>query len=177
MLIPTLSNEVPGDFLTAALWNGTVIGGLTAAQNPVMFKGYATTTQAIANGTTSIPILLDSEDFDTDGGHSTTTTTSRYTCQTAGIFLCFGSVCFGTASATGTRAAEILKNGSPITGGIAQSGASGSNGTTATGLVFVRLAVGDYVELAVWQNSGSSQNTTVSSAHLYSNLNAIRLSN
>jgi hypothetical protein len=79
MIIPTLVSQAPGNPITSALWNGTVVGGLQAAQNPVLFKGYATTTQSIASATggTNV-ILLDSEDFDTDGGHSTTTNTSRW---------------------------------------------------------------------------------------------------
>jgi hypothetical protein len=42
MIIPTLVSQAPGNPITSALWNGTVVGGLQAAQNPVMFKGYAT---------------------------------------------------------------------------------------------------------------------------------------
>jgi hypothetical protein len=177
MIIPTLVSQAPGNPITSALWNGTVVGGLQAAQNPVLFKGYATTTQAIASATggTNV-ILLDSEDFDTDGGHSTTTNTSRYVCQTAGVYLCFGSVCLGTGNGTGTRSAEILKNGGQINGASTQFGATASNGSTATGLVLVRLAVGDYVELSAWQNSGASQ-STATQTHLLSTLNVIRISN
>lgn len=178
MIIPTLVSQAPGNPITSALWNGTVVGGLQAAQNPVLFKGYATTVQTINTGTTSVPVLLDSEDFDTDGGHSTTTNTSRYTAQTAGVFMCFGSVTFNTVSTSGTRAAEILKNGGQINGGISQTAGAAGNGTTSTGFVLVRLAVGDYVELGVWQNGAASMPTTAGgSIHTYSNLNVIRVSN
>ncbi len=176
MDIPVLTQEAPGDFLTAALWNGAVVGGIGALQSPVIFKGYATTAQTIASGTTSIPILLDTEEIDTDGGHSVTTNTSRYTCQTAGVFLVFGSVTWAQ-NTTGSRAAEILKSGASLPGGVSQTSPSAGNGVTSTGLVLVRLAVGDYIELAAWQNSGGSLATSSSSVHLYSTLNIVRISN
>jgi hypothetical protein len=179
MIIPTLVSQAPGNPITSALWNGTVVGGLQAAQNPVMFKGYATAQQTITSSTggTNL-VLLDSEEYDTDGAHSTTTNTSRFTCQTAGVYLCWGCWTTAETNTTGTRAAEIFKNGAQTPGSLTQLPATASNGATVcTPVVGIRLIVGDYVELNVWQNSGSTLHTSSSSVRTYSVLTTMRVSN
>lgn len=158
--IPVLPTEAPGNFNTSALWNANVLGGLGYLLAPVRFKGYASTAQAIANGSGAGSVLtLDTEIVDSDGGHSTTTNTSRFTAQTAGLYAAMGSVCFAT-NGTGTRSLQVMLNGTTVPGSLGQFPASSVNGGTATTATTVQMNVGDYVELFTWQTSGSALNTS-----------------
>lgn len=93
--------------------------------------------------------------------HSTSSNTGRLTCRVAGSYLIGGSIEFA-ANATGFRAVGIRLNGSTS---IAESG---HNAPIATFPLRVslssayRLAVGDYVDMAVYQNSGGSLNVNAS---------------
>lgn len=154
---PTMAQEVPGNYQTGALWNANVKALGDFLLSPPLFSGYQTAAQALATGVYA-PILLDVETADPDGGHSTTTNSSRYTAQVAGTYLVSGSVAFA-GNATGIRVAHIRVNGTVVRG---SQMILPANGTTQVPvpLVFpVTLAVGDYVEVAGQQTSGASLNT------------------
>lgn len=101
-----------------------------------------------------VAVTFDTERFDTDTIHSTSTNTSRLTINTGGKYLIGGAVTF-TANATGQRQL-----------GIRDGGATFRVVTTEQGLdaVQVRLSVvtlydmaaNDYVELMAWQDSGGN---------------------
>lgn len=159
--IPTIPTEAPGNFWTSALWNANILNGLNYLFAPVRFKGYSSTTQSIANGSSSGSVLtLDTEIVDSDGGHSTTTNTSRYTAQTAGLYYVSGSVCFAT-SATGARTLQVFLNGAAVFGSAVQAAAQSANGGSVFTSTLVQMAVGDYVELFAWQTSGAALLTSV----------------
>jgi hypothetical protein len=157
--IPTVPTEVPGNFNTSALWNANILGGLNYLFAPVRFKAYSSAAQSFTTGTSAVPITLDTEIVDSDGGHSTVTNTSRYTCQTAGLYFATGSACWAT-SGTGTRTLQFLLNGAAIQGSAIQAAATSSNNGSVCCTCFVQLAVGDYIELAGWQNSGGTLATS-----------------
>lgn len=177
--IPTVPTEAPGNFNTAALWNANILGGIGYLLAPVRFKGYASTTQTIVSGATPIALSLDTEMYDSDGGHSTTTNTSRYTVQTAGLYHVTGGLTFLTASATGTRTAVVMLNGANVVGSMVQAAGSPSNGTGVQTSTDVQAAVGDYIEIGAWQNSGASMTTTVNGTNpgLSSFMSLYRVSN
>lgn len=172
--IPTIPTETPGNFWTSALWNANILNGLNYLFAPVRFKGYASTGQSISSTTTATTINLDTEIVDSDSGHSTTTNTSRYTAQTAGLYLAGGSVCFAT-NATGARACQIFKNGAAVEGAANQAAGNSANGGSSFTVTLVQLAVGDYIELAVWQTSGSALSTQAGTS-VVSTLWAVRVS-
>jgi hypothetical protein len=159
--IPTVPNEAPGNFNTAALWNANILGGIGYLLAPVRFKGYSSTVQSVTSGTTIGALTLDTEVYDSDGGHSTTTNTSRYTVQTPGLYHVGGSVCLNASpvTATGTRTICVLLNGVVVLGSMVQAPASSVNGTTVQTATDVQCAVGDYIEIACWQNSGVTMST------------------
>lgn len=161
--IPSVPTEVPGNFWTSALWNTNVLGGLGYLFSPVRFKGYSSTTQSLASGTSGIVLTLDTEVVDSDGGHSTTTNTSRYTAQTAGLYYVSGAVTFAT-NATNTRTLQVFLNGAGVTGSAMQVAPAPNRGASVFTSTIVQLAVGDYVELAAWQDSGSTLTTSNSNA-------------
>lgn len=109
--------------------------------------------QTIPNNTATT-LLWNSEEYDTDGFHSTTTNTSRLTVPSGkgGYYL----VTFAQSwapNATGLRAYRILKNGSIYRLGTDYIG----NSTVYVGnriTCIVPLSAGDYVEAVVRQTSG-----------------------
>lgn len=143
--------------ITAAA-NGTGGGGSTA------FSGcrvYNSANQAVADSTATF-LTFDSERYDTDAFHSTSTNTSRLTVPTgkAGYYSIFASIQFESKNYTRVIA-QIFVNG---TVEICDQEIS------ATTSIYPRLslstdyhlAVGDYVEFRVYQISGGSANVLAS---------------
>jgi hypothetical protein len=175
--IPTIPTEAPGNFWTSALWNANVLGGLNYLFAPVRFKAYSSASQAIPTGTAPNPLTLDTEIIDSDGGHSTVSNTSRYVCQTAGLYHVSGSVCIAV-NGTGSRTILVLVNGTAVTGSMIQGSPQSTNGASVFTATTVQLAVNDYVEIACWQNSGGSLGTSVTAVTgaVNSTMNLVRIS-
>jgi hypothetical protein len=162
LAIPVLASEVPGNFFTSALWNANVYNGLTFAQQPPNFVGTQSVAQSLPNATWTA-ISLDTSQTDPYGGHSNVTNSSRYTCQTGvpGWYTVCGVVAHSINS-TGFRTARIQVNGAAVVGAETygpNDGSAESIIVTATRDIF--LNVGDYVEVAGYQNSGGALNTAV----------------
>jgi hypothetical protein len=157
-----MPTEVPGNFWTAALYMATVAAVGNWQINVPRFKGYATTGQTIATGTTFVSISLDSEYVDTEGGHSTTTNTSRYTCQVAGWYWCHGTMNVPT-NATGNRSLQLAVNGATYPGTTLLQAPPTGNGWISMTSGLVQLAVNDYLELQAWQTSGGNITTSTAS--------------
>jgi hypothetical protein len=114
--------------------------------------------QTAANATNKI-LDWDTETFDSDGFHSTSSNTSRLTIPSgkAGKYLLFASISFD-GNNTGTRYIEMQKNGSTFTQGAFYYTFAAANGGY-NGAVYINIvdaAVSDYFQLAVWQNSGGN---------------------
>jgi hypothetical protein len=110
-------------------------------------------TQSIANST-NVALTWNSEYFDTDGFHDTSSNTSRITIPTGkgGKYLLTGATHYSTGS-TGYRAIKFKKNGGDFFD-INYGAAGAYTGLPITAIV--ELSVGDYVELITVQNSGGS---------------------
>ena len=126
----------------------------------------ATATTCTTSGTAYV-MNWDSEDFDTDSMHSTSTNTSRINITTAGLYLITVSVYFA-ASATGIRTIDIRKNaagsssgGTQITQFRAESTATSSG--QVNGAYLYPLTGGDYFECFATQTSGGSLATVLGS--------------
>ncbi len=141
----------------------TVAGGVpswAAAAGGSSYSGcsvYKSANQSVTNAT-STAITFNTEDFDTDAYHSTSTNTSRFTVPAgkAGKFLITGTVVF-SANTTGVRDAVIYKNGSVYNYGTSlQTVESGTYGTYLPLSFVLNLAVNDYVEIFAFQASGTS---------------------
>ncbi|MGE5592880.1 MAG: hypothetical protein ACM3X3_04240 [Betaproteobacteria bacterium] len=117
--------------------------------------------QSIANVTNTV-LAFNSERFDTDGIHDTAINNSRLTCKTAGKYYIAGNVRFASNS-TGFRELNIILNGSTIIARVALPAASASPTVLQIATVY-DLAVGNYVELIVYQNSGGALNVEYASA-------------
>jgi len=119
---------------------------------------YKSSAQSIANDTQVI-LTWDSENFDTDGFHSTTTNTSRLTVPAgkAGKYICTGNITFNSAS-TGAHVGQIRVNGNgrQITNHTAIANVEGQ---TVSNAIILDLAVGDYVEMWVIHHNGGNLDT------------------
>lgn len=165
--VPIIAAETPGAFLTGALWNANVKAAgdflMGSAANGVpRFRGFQASAQSIANNTWT-NLTIDSEVYDSDNGHSTTTNTSRYTVQVPGTYLVIGSVGY-VANASANRAIRIAVTGSAVAGSFVKTSPADTSGST--GLVtacHVVCVAGDYIEVMGNQNSGGALSTAVGS--------------
>ena len=122
-----------------------------------VYKGSGT-AQTINNTTTTI-IEFNTELFDTDGFHSTTTNTGRITIPAgkAGKYLVYGRVSY-LDNATGVRAARLFKNEDNLAD-LFSANAGTPYGGTVEATAIASLAEGDYVTVRAFQSSGGSLNT------------------
>ena len=112
-----------------------------------------------ASGTTLTVLSANSENYDNDSMHSTSSNTSRITIQTAGRYE-VGMVVSWAASGTGNRAHAFLVNGTDAFVVDLRSGTS-TNSTSISGSRTLILEEGDYVEVEVFQTSGSTLAATL----------------
>jgi len=137
--------------------SSTVTGGGGSGSSTVFAgaKAYATATQSVTDSTETA-IVFDSEEYDTDGYHSTVTNTARFTVPTgkAGYYnLQAGG---NVANTAGNPELRLRLNGTTYIRG----GAMGPTGLGAFVLNIsaeILLADGDYVELIGYQTSGATQ--------------------
>jgi hypothetical protein len=167
-----------GHVLTADSTASTGIKWAAIPASTPSFVGcsvFSSTGQNISNAT-STEVLFASENFDTDGFHSTTTNTGRITIPTGkgGKYLVTGYITFD-ASSTGSRQAEIRKNGTLVGSAyyiVQNTGASKE--VTTNPSVLLDLVANDYITMTAWQNSTTtlqigayaSQNSSLSVIYL-----------
>jgi hypothetical protein len=129
--------------------------GLAAKQMRPRCRLYRDSLLAIANATwTEVAWPVANEHEDTDSLHGSTNT-SRITVNKAGLWLVSGVVSF-TERDTGYRGMKIMVNGASVVVG---PNIPAISVTTKIYLSFSQvlpLAANDYVEIFVYQNSGSS---------------------
>jgi hypothetical protein len=122
---------------------------------------YKSVGQAISAGSDTTQ-TFDTEAFDTDGFHSTTTLTSRIIIPSGldGKYLIVGHSGLGQAAQTGSPFwVSIKKNGSSIglnTAYMIQSGTTNRNGIS----VVADLVATDYIELSVYYSDASTGQET-----------------
>lgn len=121
---------------------------------------------SIATGTTATYLTFDTEDFDTDACHDLVTNTGRLTCKTAGLYIISANVQFA-ANATGIREMDFLLNGATTIRKFQVNTVAGAFGTQLTLTTLKPLAVNDYVQLGVIQDSGGALNVVASSFSPY----------
>src|SRR3989304_1047524 len=96
-------------------------------------------------------LTFDSERFDTDGIHSTSSNTSRLTCVTAGKYIITGNVMWAS-NTVGRRQLKIVLNGATTIAFMDET-AHQTFEHAETITTIYDLAVGDYVELHAYQDS------------------------
>jgi len=157
----------PRTFTTGETETGAYLNSFRDALNFLLNPPAATLVQVAAltsltSGTWGA-IGFDSSTFDNYGGHSNSTNNSRYTIQAAGKYLVGGAVAF-TGTSTNARGAKVMKNGAVIQGPYSLHAATTTRSMSESSAGFiVPCSVGDYLELAGFQDTGGSLNTLISS--------------
>ncbi len=158
--VPSEITWVTGQVVTAAQLNSN----LRDAVNFIIAPPLAIMRQTIAGSFTTgtwTSVTMDTEDFDRDNGHSTTTNASRYTSQTNGYYLPGGKISFAV-NATGRRWTRWAVNGSEINAArVNEMSASGDATEVPAAARWYYLNVGDYLELQGYQDSGGALSTVV----------------
>lgn len=128
--------------------------------NKPLCKAHSTIIQTLTSQVTTV-INLDTTDVDTDGGRNGVgSNTDRYVARTRGWYMVAATVGYA-APAAGSRFAIIMVNGVEQNGySSAYTTGAVNAGINVSGLV--RLNVGDYLQIAGFQDSGGSINTAVS---------------
>jgi hypothetical protein len=163
-IIAATANDTParlavgtnGQVLTADSTAATGIKWATPASGGTTFIGcslYKSSNQNASNGV-STSVTFESELFDTNGFHDNSTNNTRITIPTgyAGKYLITGVIQWGSNS-SGTRVNDIKLNGTTFLG-YSYMDAGGYQSCAVT--MVQDLAVGDYIEMIGYQNSGST---------------------
>ncbi|MEU6582744.1 hypothetical protein [Nocardia sp. NPDC046763] len=155
--IPVQPSWVVGQQVNAAALNAIPNGLAWLYQSrPVC------TVRAASSLTTSLPnqtwttVQMNTVDADTDSGFSTST--SLYTCATAGWYFVMGCGVFQTpASNTGSRAIRFALNGNPVAGIAAHPPSNYNAGVSLQRTVY--MGRGDTLALQAFQDCGSTIST------------------
>lgn len=118
-------------------------------------KVYQSASQSIPNNTSTY-LQFNSEYWDTESIHNNVTNNTRLTCRTAGKYLVVGQ-CVFEANAAGVRQVVVQQNRGDIPAGnsILPSAGGGTPTIVVVSTIF-NLAIGDYVEMLTYQNSGGA---------------------
>lgn len=135
--------------------------------NPPACRVYNTGTQALNNATTTA-ITFDSERYDTDSIHSTSSNTSRLTFATAGLYSIGGTVSLTGETDYTSIVVLIRLNGTTSIGQtrLLAAGTFSADQPTMQVHAVYKFAANDYVELCVIQeNTSANSETTVVAAN------------
>lgn len=162
--VPVFRTWTAGEIVTAAFMNTNI----RDAGNFLLGRPVAELRQAAAQSIATsafVAFLLETEDLDTDNGHSTVTNLSRYTGATPGWYRFSGGTSYAT-NATGKRYALWGLNGTNVNGTHANIPAiTGNPSHVAARTKHIQLnGTTDYVELLGFQDSGGALLTAVGGA-------------
>lgn len=157
--LPILSN-VSTQFLNGVGSWATPTGGGGATFSAV--KATISASASIGNNAWT-SVLWDTEEFDTDAYHSTSSNTNRLTIPTGfgGKFLLIANGDFSSASGTGIRGMQITKNTvTANTNVVLQASNAGYLSITNNlhAVTILALADADWINMNVYQNSGGALN-------------------
>jgi len=112
------------------------------------------------NTATPTTVIFDSEMYDTDNIHDNITNNSRLTCRTAGKYLICACIHWSTKGGTGLgdyyTVVYIDLNGGPPSVVRTHKPAGADFHADVSLATIYDLAVGDYLEMVVFQNSGDT---------------------
>jgi hypothetical protein len=148
-----------GQVLTADSTTATGLAWATAGAGFVGCRAYATTDQTMGNGA-SVVFNLDAENYDTSGFHDNSTNNSRITIPSgrAGYYLITGVATYqGGNVNSGQRDMWFYKNGTDTLASVVAQRNANFLGMSLTDIQY--LAVGDYIQLMGYQDSGASAST------------------
>jgi|FLYN01.1.fsa_nt_gi hypothetical protein len=130
--------------------------GLEAPLTNIGARVYNSANIPINNGAV-VTVTFNSERWDTDGIHSTSSNTERLTAQRTGKYYIWAGIRFSD-NGSGFRQLEVRRNGTtPIASEIRVPVVTGFGYDMTIATVY-DLNAGDYVTLVAYQNSGANLN-------------------
>lgn len=118
-------------------------------------------TQSIPN-TTNTLVAFDTEDFDTNGMHSTTVNNSRITIQTAGIYVVSFTGQLAGATTYVRTMAMLYLNGANVLANDQRGGFTANVPQRLNLAIVYQFDAGDFIEIQLYQDSGASRLLEVS---------------
>lgn len=155
--IPAPRTWQDGELVTAAEMNTEIRDAIGFLLNPPQASVIQSGTTQNMPSSTATNITFDTMQFDSDSIWDASQP-DRLTIQTPGFYI-VNAIFSWSSDPGGFRRGEILSNGSQIS---YTSAAPTTSGTAFTSSIFAKFAVGDYLQLEHYQNSGSG--LTASSA-------------
>lgn len=159
-----VQNDLPAVTMGSLSLPGNMLNGATALlgarppdglQKP-RARVFNSAAISVPNATLSI-LTFNSERWDSDTIHSTSSNTSRLTCRTAGNYVITANIAYDI-NATGYRVTRLLLNGTTEIARDVRPALSASDYTVSFTTTIYDLAVSDYVEVQVYQTSGGALN-------------------
>lgn len=153
---PSTGTSPPAAWGDAVRDNIVWLAGDGASGNPKpMVRAFNSTAQNIATATWT-SMTLNSESYDVGGLHSTATNTSRLTIPAGGggVYIVTAHIGFTASSGGAGRLLRVYLNGASTLGAQVFCAPSATHAGTLTTTVQYKLAVGDYVECQVYQDTG-----------------------
>lgn len=149
----------------AILGAGLVLGvaaltflGFTPAASAGTYSGvrvYNSTNTAVVNNFCQ-DLPFNTEDFDTDAFHDTSTNTTRLVAPAAGYYEVGASVDISSGGSRKFVDLDAHKGGSAVTLTRNDLASSGSGELSISPVATTQLGAGDYVTVCAWQNSGGT---------------------
>ncbi len=161
--VPSPRTWAVGELLTAAKLNTDLRNGLNFLLAPPLAILTVPSTTSLPNNATTA-LTWTNEIIDRDNGHNNATNNTRYTVQTAGYYSLYSTVAYD-AGTNNRRLLYLRKNGNTDLqlAVFDQTAATASDYPvycTQEVATKVLLNVGEYVEVAIFQNHGSAINLT-----------------
>jgi hypothetical protein len=175
-IIAATANDTParlavgtnGQVLTADSTAATGLKWATAASGSTFSGcGLSQSSGQSISSATQTDLTFDTEAFDTDAYHSTSSNTQRITIPSGkgGYFLVTARISYSSNS-TGTRILWLRKNGSEIATSSSQPVSTGDITTVQINNIMA-LAVGDFITMNAYQGSGTSLTTATDQGKTY----------
>ncbi len=162
--VPTTDTVSVGEKITAANYHTYTRDAVAFLIAPPRCSVYQTATTSCGNGSATV-ILFDTEAYDTDTMHSTSSNTGRITATTTGLYTVYGQVCMAS-NATGTRTLSLLKNGATTLANARLQSVIATNAYIDLE-IDVQMTAGDYVELTMTQTSGGALATVAGAGNTW----------
>lgn len=153
----TVPDKTAGDVFTEAMWDDYIKTNVNNLIVPPACRIYNSANLSIATATFTT-LTFDSERYDTDTMHSTSSNTGRITFGTAGIYS-IGCLVYWALNTTGIRTLRCMLNGSTALGYVEWTAGAGTGGGMNLAMDYA-FAANDYIEFSVYQTSGGNLNVS-----------------
>ena len=168
-VVPTVLTAAVGAKNRAADYLTYIRDAVSFFLSPPRCQVYQNSLQTLATSGTTAVVTFDSELYDTDRRHSTSTNTSRMVATTAGLYQLLLNIGFAT-NGTGYRTINVRKNAAGAAGGgtnvaTVRLPAAPTLPSLLPLCVEVQMAAADYLEVFATQSSGGALDLVIGVAN------------